>query len=221
MSIAVIIPVLNEALALPATLAALGSSCEIIIADGGSYDDSCAIAAQAGARVIKTTAPRAHQLNVAAAATQAEILLFLHADTQLPKDWATEVRRILASKAIAVGAFSLSIAEASWSEALIARAANGRSRLCQLPYGDQGLFMRRTSFETLGGFPLVPIMDDYIFIRRAQKIGRIVTSDLAVTTSNRRWRKLGIVRTTWRNQMILAGYHLGVRLAALHRYYRR
>jgi uncharacterized protein len=220
MTIAVIIPTLNEAAVLPATLAALGSDCDIIIADGGSTDATCAIAADSGARLVYSAGPRAHQLNMAARASPADIFLFLHADTIVPRGWQAEIRQLLSEPAVALGAFSLSIAQASASEAFIARAANWRSRVRQLPYGDQGLFMTRQVFETLGGFPEVPIMDDYIFVRAAQNHGRIVTSDLAVITSNRRWRRLGVWRTTWRNLIVVTGYRLGVNLAALARYYR-
>jgi uncharacterized protein len=171
MKISVIIPTLNEAMALPATLAALGPGCDIIIADGGSQDATCAIATTAGARVRHCAPPRARQLNLAAATSDADIFLFLHADTHAPPGWHAEINRILAHENVALGAFSLSISEATRSEALIARAANWRSRFGQLPYGDQGLFMRRALFEQLGGFPDVPIMDDYIFVRAAQKTG--------------------------------------------------
>jgi uncharacterized protein len=221
MKIAVIIPTLNEADALPDTLASIGTGCDIKIADGGSDDASCTIAQQAGAQIIMSLPPRAHQLNAAASQSEADILLFLHADTQLPKGWQKEVQLILQQSDVVLGAFSLSIANSSALEAFIARAANMRSRIRQLPYGDQGLFLYRRHFEVLGGFPVVPIMDDYIFVKAAQKIGRIVTSPLSVTTSNRRWRKLGVWHTTWRNFLVVLGYHIGVPLATLQRYYRR
>jgi uncharacterized protein len=221
MKIAVIIPTLNEADALPDTLASIGKACEIWIADGGSEDASCAMAQQAGARILRCAPPRAQQLNAAGRQCEADILLFLHADTRLPNGWQSEVTSILQKPDVVLGAFSLSIANSSALEAFIARAANTRSRIRQLPYGDQGLFLYRRHFETLGGFPAVPIMDDYIFVKTAQKMGRIVTSPLVVTTSNRRWRKLGVWHTTWRNFCVVLGYRIGVPLATLQRYYRR
>ncbi len=220
MKIAVIIPVLNEAAVLPATLAALQGAADIIVADAGSTDNSCALAQAAGARVLHLAPPRAQQLNIAAATCEADTILFLHADTQVPPGWQEEICRLLAQDDVAVGAFSLAIAKATRSEAFIARAANWRSRVRQLPYGDQGLFLRRKMFEKIGGFPDVPIMDDYMFIRAAQKCGRIVTSGLIAATSNRRWRRLGVWRTTWRNLIVVAGFRLGVSLTRLQRYYR-
>jgi rSAM/selenodomain-associated transferase 2 len=221
MKIAVIIPTLNEAIALPQSLAAIGAGCDIVITDGGSSDATCAIAAQAGAHVLHGLPPRAHQLNCAAAQTSADILLFLHADTLLPSGWQEDILHILNQPGVAVGAFSLAIAQGSRAEAFIAYAANLRSRIWQLPYGDQGLFMYRTRFEKIGGFPDVPIMDDYIFIKTAQRHGRILTSKLSVTTSNRRWRRLGVWRTTVRNHLVVIGYHLKVNVDLLQRFYRR
>jgi rSAM/selenodomain-associated transferase 2 len=221
MTVAVIIPVLNEATYLPRTLAAIGADVEIIIVDAGSTDDSCAIATAAGAKVIHSTPPRSQQLNMAAATTTADTLLFLHADTLLPIGWHAEVKHILAQQTVALGAFSLAIAEALWAEAFIAHAATVRSRFLHLPYGDQALFLKRETYVALGGFPDVPIMDDYMLVRAAQKHGRIITSNLAVITSNRRWRKLGVWRTTLRNLVVVAGYHLGWDLHSLQRYYRR
>jgi uncharacterized protein len=221
LKIAIIIPTLDEATVLPQTLAAIGTGCDIYITDGGSRDATCAIAAKAGATLVPGLPPRAHQLNRAAAQTTADVLLFLHADTLLPSGWQAEITHILSAPDVAVGAFSLSIAHCSRAEAFIARATNLRSHWRQLPYGDQGLFMHRMTFDNIGGFPDVPIMDDYIFIKRAQNHGRIITSKLAVITSNRRWRRLGVWRTTLRNQLVVAGYYLGVNIAILQRLYRR
>jgi rSAM/selenodomain-associated transferase 2 len=218
--ICVIIPTLNEAALLAHTLACIGTACDVIIADGGSVDATCDIAQKAGAHVVHTTQPRAHQLNVAVRQTGADILVFLHADTKLPDNWQAEVLAQLQKSDVVLGAFSLRIAGASPAEAFIAAAANWRSRVRQLPYGDQGLFIRRSIFDRLGGFPAAPIMDDYIFVKAAQKIGRVVTSQLSVTTSNRRWRAYGVWRTTWRNQLVILGYHAGVPLDWLRRYYR-
>jgi rSAM/selenodomain-associated transferase 2 len=220
MKLAVIMPTLNEAAALPATLAALQGAHEIIVADGGSTDQSCAIAEAAGARVLHLSPPRATQLNAAAASCDADAILFLHADTHVPVGWQKEIERLLSRSDTALGAFSLGIASATRSEAIVARAANLRSRWRSLPYGDQGLFLRKDLFDELGGFPDVPIMDDYILVQHAQKRGAIVTSDLVAMTSNRRWRRLGVWRTSWRNLIVVVGYRLGVSLDRLQRYYR-
>ncbi len=220
MKICVIIPTLNEATTLAETLACIGAACDVFVADGGSTDATCTIAQKAGVHVVRSIAQRATQLNTAARQSDADIFLFLHADTQLPAGWQAEVLAHVQKSDVALGAFALRIANASRAEGFIAAAANWRSRARHLPYGDQGLFMRRSTFERLGGFPATPIMEDYIFAKAAQKIGRVITSQLCVTTSNRRWRALGVWRTTWRNQLMILGYHAGVPLGYLRRYYR-
>jgi rSAM/selenodomain-associated transferase 2 len=218
-SIAVVIPALNEAAALPATLAALGEAAEVVVADGGSSDATVRIAQEAGATVIVARG-RAAQQNAGAAATTAPILLFLHADTRLPAGWADEVRRLLADESVALAAFRLSIEDATPAERLIAAGANWRSRTLGVPYGDQALALRRATFDALGGFPDQPIMEDWALARAARRLGRIELSPLAVTTSARRWRTLGPWRTLAINQAMLLGARLGVsydRLAALYR----
>lgn len=219
MTIAVVIPALNEAAALPATLAALGGAAEIVVADGGSTDATVRIAQDAGATVVVARG-RAAQQNAGAAATTAPILLFLHADTLLPAGWADEVCRLLADERVALAAFRLSIAHATPAERLIAAGANLRSRSWGVPYGDQALALRRATFAALGGFPDQPILEDWALARAARAHGRIALSPLSVVTSARRWRRLGPVRTLAINQAMLIGARLGIpadRLAAFYR----
>ena len=215
-----VIPALNEAAVLPATLAALTGADEIVVADGGSGDATVTIAEAAGARVVSARG-RAAQQNVGAAATTAPILLFLHADTRLPVGWADEVCHILADSRVALGAFRLSIDGATPAERLIAAGANLRSRSWGVPYGDQALFLRRATFEALGGFPDQPIMEDWALARAARRFGRIQLSPLAVTTSPRRWRKLGPLRTLVINQAMLMGGRLGVPYDRLASWYQK
>ena len=220
MNLAIVIPALNEAEQLPATLDGLRGQ-EAIVVDGGSRDGTTAIAAHHGAHVLVQTGGRAAQLNAGAAASDAGTLLFLHADTHLPENWAGEVERILSTgKSRVLGAFSLAIRDATPGERIVAAGANIRSRRFGLPYGDQGLFLRRATFDALGGFRALPIMEDYDFVRRARRLGRIVTSPLAVTTSARRWRHRGTFRTTLLNQAMLVGWHAGLSPARLARLYR-
>ncbi|MCA3256271.1 MAG: TIGR04283 family arsenosugar biosynthesis glycosyltransferase [Alphaproteobacteria bacterium] len=219
-SIAVVIPALDEATALPATLAALGDAAEIVVADGGSRDATVRIATDAGATVV-TARGRAAQQNAGAAATTAPILLFLHADTRLPVGWADEVRRLLADDRVALAAFRLAIDGATPAERLIAAGANLRSRTWGVPYGDQALALRRTTFDALGGFPDQPIMEDWALARAARRRGLIALSHLAVTTSPRRWRRLGPVRTLLVNQAMLLGARLGISYERLSAFYRK
>ncbi|WP_028586018.1 TIGR04283 family arsenosugar biosynthesis glycosyltransferase [Desulfogranum mediterraneum] len=222
-TLAVIIPTLNEAANLPATLAALAAAAptEILVVDGGSTDQSCALAAEAGARVIQTPPGRAGQMNQGAELSSAELLLFVHADTRLPREAGRSIRQALDRPGVVGGAFSLGIDHPRPMLRLIAAGANLRSRLLGLPYGDQAIFTRRETFWAAGGFPQTPIMEDYIFIRRLGKMGRIVILPQVVLTSARRWQNLGILRTTLINQLIVLGYTLGIAPDRLARFYRR
>ncbi|NTV13331.1 MAG: glycosyltransferase family 2 protein [Desulfobulbaceae bacterium] len=221
-SISVIIPTWNEAANLPATLAALGraDAVEIIVADGGSSDATVALAQAAGLRLVLTPPGRARQQNAGAAGASGEILLFLHADTLLPAGFAEEIRACLNQPGVVAGAFHLGIAGEGWGLRLVERLANWRSRWLQMPYGDQGLFLRRESFVGLGGFPEQEIMEDFALVRRLRQLGRVELLALPVLTSARRWQKLGVIRTTLLNQLLLLGYFLGVAPARLAGWYR-
>lgn len=216
MNIGIVIPTLNEAALIGAAIARLGEA-RIVVADGGSDDQTIEIAEQAKATVVIERGGRGAQQNAGAKALgDVDALLFLHADTVLPVGWQRAVERVLNGGA-ALGAFSLAIP----GHTLIAAGANLRSRLLSLPYGDQALFMRRSAFERLGGFRPLPIMEDFDLVRRASRLGRIATSPMKVTTSDRRWRRRGALRTTVINQMMLAGWAIGIAPARLAAFYRR
>jgi len=221
--ISIIIPTLNEAACLPAPLAGLAgnSGLEVIVVDGGSTDATTAIVRAAGVRLIETRAGRAGQLNTGAALATGEILLFLHADTLLPAGFASQIRRILSQPGCAAGAFRLTIGATGLKYRLVEQMVNWRSILFAMPYGDQALFLRRELFRAVGGFPELPIMEDFVFVRRLRQAGRISIARATVVTSARRWRKLGVFRTTVINQLIIIGYLLGVSPARLARWYRQ
>lgn len=222
-AISVIIPALNEAGQIAAVIscARRAPEIEVIVADGGSTDDTIKAASEAGAQVVVEAGGRGAQLNVGAARAGAPVLLFLHADTMLPEGYATLVSQTLADERVALGAFSLAIAGASPGQQIVARLANWRSRWLGLPYGDQALFLRAEVFRQLGGFRAWPILEDLDLVRRARKLGRIAIVPKPVTTSSRRWRQLGTLRTTLINQMMLAGYALGFSPQSLALFYRR
>jgi rSAM/selenodomain-associated transferase 2 len=221
--ISVIMPALNEAenIAMAVKAAAAERPQEILVVDGGSTDATTELAREAGARVLQCRAGRSRQMNCGAARASGNALLFVHADTLLPRGYAACVARELAQPHLAAGAFRFKIRAQFPGRNMIERATNLRSRWLQMPYGDQGLFMRRALFEELGGFAPLPILEDYDLVRRLRHHGRVLTVPLEASTSGRRWHRLGLVRTTLINQLILLGFHLGWPPESLAAIYRR
>jgi rSAM/selenodomain-associated transferase 2/rSAM/selenodomain-associated transferase 1 len=224
--VSLIIPARNEERQIAATLHAVRQSpChEVIVVDGGSIDATAQHAKEAGATVLTSRPGRARQMNAGAARAKGGSLLFLHADTLLPPEWAEVVPRTLRAPGVAAGAFRFRIEGNFPGKSVVEWMTGIRSRWLQRPYGDQGLFLSRVLFEEMGGFGDLPIMEDYEFVGRLRRRGLVVTVAEPVLTSGRRWETLGVLRTTFRNQWMLAGYHLGVtpeKLAALYRATRR
>lgn len=230
--ISIIIPVLNEAETIGDLLAHLQPDVspsqppvEIIVVDGGSVDETVAIAKSQNVRVEIQAGGRALQMNRGAALAQAEILLFLHADTRLPADYVTEILAVLypdqGQKPPVAGAFRLKIDAPLRSLRWIEWGVNLRSQVCQLPYGDQAIFLTKRMFTAVGGFPDLPIMEDFVLIRQLQRRGHIALTRSAVTTSARRWLRQGVSRTTLINQLMIGGYYLGISPQTLARWYRQ
>jgi len=210
-SISIIIPALNEAESIGQTLdAAADEAAELIVVDGGSEDRTAEIARAHGATVVTSPRGRASQMNAGARIAHGEILLFLHADTLLPRGFAEASRRTLDQPGVAAGAFRLRIDGGGMRLRWVERTANWRSRSLQLPYGDQGFFLKAELFRSLGGFPELPLMEDLEMARRVRRRGRIAISPLAAVTSARRWERVGIVRATMLNQLFLLAYFLGM-----------
>ena len=172
--ISVIIPTLNEANAIEATISNLKKyrQTEIIIVDGGSQDQTVAIARSMGVRVLTSAASKAIQMNTGAAEALGDVLLFLHADTRLPENFENCVPAALARDEICAGAFSLGIDSDAGGLRFIERVANWRSRFFQMPYGDQALFVSRNLFHEIGGYPEYPIMEDFELVRRLKQKGQ-------------------------------------------------
>jgi rSAM/selenodomain-associated transferase 2/rSAM/selenodomain-associated transferase 1 len=221
--VSVIIPTLNEAENLAETLGRVqqGNPAEIIVADGGSKDDSVELARCLGAHVVTCPQGRATQLNTGASLARGNTLLFLHADTWLPRDWVSAVAWTLAQPNVAAGAFGFGVRESFPGRGMVEFTTNLRSRWLQAPYGDQGLFLRRAYFEELGGYADMPIMEDYEIVRRLRGYGRIITLRDPAPTSGRRWQQLGWLQTTATNHLIVAAYHLGVSPERLEHWYCR
>jgi rSAM/selenodomain-associated transferase 2 len=221
--ISIIIPVLNEANTINGVLARIlgASNLEVIVVDGGSQDKTVALTQSVGVKVIAATGGRASQMNAGAAVATGSILLFLHADTHLPPAFDTFVRQVLLDTGTIAGAFELRIDAELWGIRLIEKMVNLRSHFLSLPYGDQAIFLKASIFKEIGGFPNLPIMEDFELMRRLKRYGKIAIAPAPVLTSGRRWQKLGVVRTTLINQLIIIGYFLGVPPAKLARWYRQ
>lgn len=222
-TLSVVIPTLNEADAIGATVARARQSAgvEILVADGGSTDATRDIARQAGAMVLDVPGGRAAQLNAGAARATGQHLLFLHADTLVPEGYAGLIHAALDDPSAVAGAFRFRTDGTGWGMRIIAWGTNIRSAVFQWPYGDQGLFVEKRLFDESGGFAPLPIMEDYELVRRLRQRGRIATLAEPVLTSARRWQQLGPLRTWLRNQLVIAGYGLGIAPDRLARFYRR
>lgn len=209
--LSVVVPTLNEAANLTATLAPLGSpDVEVLVADGGSSDATQGLAAELGARVLSSPPGRAVQQNSAARQSRGTVLLFLHADTHLPEDYLTHIFETLMDPHVTLGAFRFATDYTGLGMGLITWATRLRSTYFKLPYGDQGLFMRPDTYAQLGGFPEVAIAEDLLLVRQARRLGKIEIVPAAAVTSGRRWRRHGVWRTTLINYLIAGGCLAGV-----------
>ena len=208
--LSVIIPTFNEADRIAAACTVRQADCEVIVVDGGSRDATVERARRSGARVIRSQRGRALQQNRGARAARGAALLFLHADTRLPGDYASRVFETLLDRQVALGAFRFQTDLRCGAMRLIEWATRIRSDWFKLPYGDQALFLRADVFHKIGGFPAVPIAEDLFMVRRARQRGRIVIVPRPAVTSARRWRRVGLLRTTLINYLITAGCLAGV-----------
>ena len=217
-------PVLGEARALPGLLdhlAALPGRWEVVVADGGSGDGSAELARRhpLAPRVMTAPRGRAQQQNAGAAATTGELLVFLHADSRLPAGAYASLTSALRDPACPGGNFALRFDGADrFSRALTRWYA--LQRCCGVYYGDSTLWLRRATFEALGGFAELPVMEDYELVRRLERRGRTASLPGPALTSPRRWRALGWWRTGLVWTLIRWAFIAGVppqRLAGLYR----
>ena len=171
--ISVIIPTWNEESNISVLLEELVGTpnVETIVVDGNSSDRTREIAASHNVKVIRSPRCRAIQMNTGAKKAQGDILLFLHADTRLPSNWALMVRDALAEPGTAAGSFEFAIDDKMKKLRIIERLTNFRSRKFQLPYGDQAIFLKADLFRRIGGYNDLPIMEDFELIRRLRKFG--------------------------------------------------
>lgn len=219
-SIAVIVPTLNEEEAVSRTLAELtGLGAPVLVSDGGSRDRTLDCVRRTGVRVVSGNAGRGPQLNRGAAAVEAEILLFVHADTVLPPNALSLVEEAVAGGTVG-GGFAIRFDSSRPIMRLGAWLINQRTRWTRLPLGDQAQFVTREAFDAIDGFREWPILEDIDFIRRLKSQGSIAVIGTPVTTAARRFLTRGILRTIATNWLIWTLYLFGVsphRLAHLYR----
>ncbi|MBI2805364.1 MAG: TIGR04283 family arsenosugar biosynthesis glycosyltransferase [Planctomycetes bacterium] len=205
MSVSIIIPTFNEAGCIAETIDSLRRQKprEIIVVDGGSTDDTLAVAHDAD-RVLTSQPGRAFQMNAGAQGASGDSLLFLHADCRLEAGALPALERTLARPHIAAGCFSMRVEAAGWPFRSIDACASARVRLTGIVYGDQGLFLKRDLFTRLGGFPRLNFMEDVFFSHTLAHQGRIVVVNRNILVSPRRWQKVGLVRQTLTNWTLTA-----------------
>ena len=207
-TISIIMPVLNEAENLRSTLEQLHLSVneELIIVDGGSSDDTLAVAAEFTDRAYRTKTGRASVMNFGAEKAGGDILLFLHADCVLTENAFEIIRNTLNDKNIAAGGFRLRINSPGLHFRVIEAAANLRSRIAGLLYGDQGIFMQKETFIKIGRYANIPLMEDIEICGRLKKLGRLILADTPIMASPRRWLEEGTLHTTFRDWSIAFSY---------------
>lgn len=199
MKLSIIVPALDEAAGIGATLSALAQlrarGHEVIVADGGSADGTPALAAPLVDKVIAAPRGRARQMNAGAAQASGEALLFLHADTRLPAGALPAIQAALEAGA-AWGRFDVTIDGRPWMLRVVAALMNLRSRLSGIATGDQAIFVTRAAFDAVGAFPDQPLMEDIELSRRLKRaVGAPACLRLRVSTSGRRWEQRGVWRT--------------------------
>ena len=222
MTVSIIVPVLDEAADIEAALAALAPyqtrGCELIVVDGGSRDETCALASPLADRVLAAPRGRAAQMNAGASIARGDVLLFLHADTKLPANADALIRDGLVRSGRAWGRFDVRF-DQDGIMSLIAVMMNLRSRLTGIATGDQAIFVTRAALDAIGGFPAQPLMEDIALSSRIKRISRPAYIRARVTTSAQRWRKQGVLRTVFLMWRLRLAYFLGADPAHLARQY--
>jgi rSAM/selenodomain-associated transferase 2 len=220
--LSVIVPMLNESPRIAGSLNAIrraAPAAEIIVVDGGSSDASVAIARPLCDVLIAASRGRARQMNAGASGSHGDALVFVHADTLVPRTFARDIAAALSDPAVVGGRFDVRLDESGLPYRIIGAMISIRSRISRTGTGDQAIFVRRDVFESLGGFPELELCEDLEFSRRMKRAGRVACLRARVTTSARRWNRDGVVRTVVRMWLIRAMYLLGVPPARLKRMY--
>lgn len=222
-SIAIIVPVVNEAENMPALIEQLlqfnQPENEVVIVDGGSTDGTQYIVADLNLETVSAPKGRASQMNAGVMHSDADILVFLHADTEMPPNGLDLIRKAIADGAD-WGRFNVTISGSHPMLKIIALLINWRSRLTGIATGDQVIFIHRDLFNAVAGFPEQPLMEDIEISKRLKKISRPACLSEKVVTSGRRWQKHGIWKTIVLMWWLRFSYWRGVSASTLAEYYR-
>ena len=220
LQISIIIPTLNEAAQIGEVIRATRAigECEMIVVDGGSQDGTCELARDAD-QVLITDASRARQQNRGAAMATGDVLLFLHSDCRLHPESFASIRNVLNDPRVVGGCFCQAIDAAGIGYRLLEWGNARRVAWWKMAYGDQAIFVRKSVFHELGGFPDLPLMEDVYFMKQLRRRGRFVLIQKPIRVSARRWQKRGLVRQTLRNWVLLFMASCGVHPDRLVRFY--
>ena len=220
--VSIIIPVLNEA-ELIVTAIDKAWNCgadEVIVADGGSVDDTINLVGDANCQFTQSLPGRGQQLNAGAKLSTGDVLLFLHVDNWAGESAVQQIRDAMADQECVGGAFKQRIDSPRPIFRFIEIGNQLRATYQRLVYGDQGMFVRKNIFESVGGFPEIPLMEDFKFsetLFQGKHKPRMLTGPLHV--SARRWEKMGVLKQTLRNWRIAAAYRKGASPESLYRRY--
>lgn len=221
--ISIIIPTYNEIAEIGATLACAArlQPHEIIVVDGGSTDGTIEAAGRLSCRIVHSSPGRSLQQNHGADVATGDVLFFLHADCRPAPDALKQIRTALADEGCAACVFKQRIDASGLLYRFLEIGNALRVRLLKAGYGDQGICVRTSTFEDVGRFPEVRLMEDVLLLRKLRRRGRLALLPGPLTISARRWQKHGLIRQTLRNWSLLAAHRLGAGPDRLARFYRR
>ncbi len=222
--ISIIIPTYNEqdyiASLLTSILEDIGEDVEVIVVDGGSTDRTVEIVkGYENVKLAQSEKGRAVQMNNGARMSKGEVLFFVHADSKLPELWKEKISQAIHNRRYIAGTFYLKFDITGFWYGLYSRLSRERGLL--FTYGDQGLFVERGVYDQIGGYPTLPIMEDYEILNRLKKVGKITKLDAPIITSSRKFSKNGVVLQQLKNIMIVFLYKIGTKPERLARWYNK
>ncbi len=221
--LSIVVPTLNEGEQVADLVGSLQSlrqrGHEVVLVDGGSDDDTIALARGRVDQLLASPQGRARQMNAGARAARGEVLVFLHADSRLPPEADRLILEALADGRHEFGCFDLRLTGRLGLLRVVEAAINLRSRMSRISTGDQTLFVTRRSFDRTGGFPEIPLMEDVALCRRLRRLGPPARAQGWVVTSSRRWEERGVVRTILLMWGLRSAFSLGVDAHLLARLY--